>query len=173
MRRMENQKITPFFWFDHEAEEAADFYVSVFNGNPGRKMPSKIGQVNRYDEHAAAVSGQPAGSVLTIAFELEGIPFTALNGGSHLKISGGISFVVDCATQEEIDYFWDKLGSGGETGQCGWINHDRFGVTWQIVPSKLPDYIGGDSKGAGRAMQAMLQMTKLDIAKLKQAYEGK
>ena len=170
------QKITPFFWFQRQAEEAAKYYVDVFNGNPGMKKRSKIGDIQRCDEHAAKASGQPEGSVLTIAFELEGVSFTALNGGPQewAKPSGFTSFVVSCETQDEIDHFWSKLGQDGETGQCGWINHDKFGVTWQIVPSALSDYIGGeDEEGAGRAMQAMLKMTKLDIGALKKAYDGK
>lgn len=168
-------KITPFLWFDHGAEEAAAYYVDVFNGNPAMKKKSKLLTTNRYDEDSAKASGQSAGSVLTVAFELEGARFTALNGGSVLKMTGGVSFVVECETQAEIDYFWKKLGEdGGETGQCGWINHDKFGVTWQIVPASLSDYIGGDDEeGAARAMKAMLGMTKLDIAKLKAAYTGK
>lgn len=154
------------------------FYVDLFNGNPGRKKRSKIGAVLRYDKNAAKASGQPEGSVLTIAFTLEGQDFTALNGGKpegfETNLTNAISFVVECKTQKEIDYFWDKLGDSGETGQCGWINHDKFGITWQIVPSSLSKYIGGkDPKGAARAMQAMLGMTKFDIAELKKAYLGK
>jgi predicted 3-demethylubiquinone-9 3-methyltransferase (glyoxalase superfamily) len=170
------QKISPFLWFDREAEEAAEYYVATFNGNPGSKKKSKITSTMRYDESSAKASGRPEGSILTVGFELEGESFTALNGGQQpwAKPGGFVSFVISCKTQEEIDHFWDKLGAGGETGQCGWINRDRFGVTWQIVPSSLSKYVGGkDPEGAGRAMKAMLSMTKFDIKKLKKAYEGK
>lgn len=150
-------KITPFLWFDSQAEEAAKFYTSVFKN-------SKMGAIMRYDAASAKVAGRPEGSVLTVAFELEGLPFTALNGGPVLTMGGGVSFVISCDTQEEIDYYWDKLSEGGEPGQCGWINHDKFGMTWQVVPSMLPELLSNP-----RAMQAMLKMTKLDIAALKNA----
>ena len=151
------QKITPFLWFDHEAEEAAHFYTSVFKN-------SKMGSTMRYDANAAKASGMPEGSVLTASFELEGVQFTALNGGPVMKFSGAVSFVVSCETQDEIDYYWSKLSEGGEEGQCGWINRDKFGLTWQIVPSNLPELI---STPAG--MQAMLSMKKFDIAALRAA----
>ena len=151
------QKVTPFLWFDSQAEEAAKFYTSVFKN-------SKMGKVLRYDAAAAKASGRPEGSVLTVEFELEGLPFTALNGGPQLQMSGAVSFVITCDTQEEIDYYWEKLSEGGETGQCGWINRDKFGVTWQVVPAGLPELI----KTPG-GMQAMLSMTKFDIAALKAA----
>ena len=168
------QKITPFLWFENQAEEAANFYVSVFNGNPGKSISSKIGTINRYDEAGAGASGMPAGSVMVLSFGLEGQEFSALNGGPQFNFSGAISFVVDCKTQEEIDYFWEKLGEGGETGQCGWINRDKFGITWQIVPSMLGEFLSGDDpEKSQRAMEAMLKMTKIDIEKLKQAYENK
>ncbi|MES2203476.1 MAG: VOC family protein [Patescibacteria group bacterium] len=153
-------KITPFLWFDSQAEEAATFYTSVFKN-------SKIGKVMRYDAASAKASGRPEGSVLTVEFELEGLPFTALNGGPVLTMGGGVSFVISCDTQEEIDYYWEKLSAGGEPGQCGWINRDKFGMTWQVVPSMLPELI----KTPG-GMQAMLGMTKLDIAALKAASQG-
>jgi predicted 3-demethylubiquinone-9 3-methyltransferase (glyoxalase superfamily) len=168
------EKITPFLWFDHEAEEAANFYVSVFNGNPDRKKESKIGTVSRYDESSAKASGMQPGSVLIAAFELEGHSFTALNGGPHLKFSGAVSFVIDCKNQAEVDYFWEKLTEGGEAGQCGWINRDKFGLTWQIVPSALPKLLNDpDPEKSGRVMKAMLQMTKINISDLEKAAEQK
>ena len=151
------QKLTPFLWFDHEAEEAAQFYTSVFKN-------SKLGKAMRYDAAAAKASGMPEGSVLTIEFELNGLSFTALNGGPVMKFSGAVSFVITCDTQEEIDYYWDKLSEGGEAGQCGWINRDKFGLTWQVVPSNLPELISNP-----KGMQAMLGMTKFDIAALQAA----
>lgn len=169
-----NQKITPFLWFDHEAEQAANFYVSVFNANPGKKTESKVTHINRYDESGVNASGQPKGSVMTVAFELEGQRFTAINGGSFFKMSGAISFVVNCSTQEEVDHFWEKLGAQGEAGQCGWINRDKFNVTWQVVPTALVELLGDpDPVKSGRVMKAMLGMTKIDISGLKKAYENK
>ena len=168
------QKIIPFLWFATEAEEAANFYVSVFNGNPKRKIKSKLGEINRYHESGSKASGKPKDSVMVASFEIEGQQFTALNGGPQFKFSGAISFVVDCETQEEVDYFWEKLGEGGETGQCGWINRDKFGVTWQIVPSILAELMGdSDPKKSERVTQAMLTMTKIEIGELKRAYKGK
>ena len=171
-----SQKITPFLWFDHEAEEAAKFYVSVFKNNPAKPAgESKIEEESRYDEAGAAASGRPKGSVMVVSFLLNGQQFTALNGGPHFKMSGAVSFVINCATQEEVDYFWDKLTSdGGEAGQCGWVNHDKFGVTWQVVPDALTELLGDpDPVKSGRVMKAMLGMTKIDIAGLKKAHEGK
>lgn len=166
-------KITPFLWFDTKAEEAANFYVSLFNSNPGRHIPAKITATSRYDDAGASASGRPKGSVMVVSYELEGQEFTALNGGPLLKFSGAISFMINCKTQDEVDFFWEKLGEGGETGQCGWINRDRYGVTWQIVPSVLAELIGdADEKKSGRVMKAMLQMTKIDIAELQRAYSG-
>lgn len=151
------QKITPFLWFDTQAEEAARFYTTVFKD-------SKMGSIIRYDAAAAKAAGRPEGSVLTAAFEIMGLPFTALNGGPTMKFSGAVSFVIACERQEEIDYYWEHLSEGGEAGQCGWINRDKFGLTWQIVPAELPSLI--QTPGG---MQAMLRMTKLDIAALKAA----
>ena len=151
------QHITPFLWFDHQAEEAAQFYTSVFKN-------STSGNVIRYDAASAKTSGMPEGSVLTVEFELNGLSFTALNGGPQFKFSGAVSFVITCDTQEEIDYYWEKLSEGGESGQCGWINRDKFGLTWQVVPSNLPELISNP-----KGMQAMLGMTKLDIATLRSA----
>jgi predicted 3-demethylubiquinone-9 3-methyltransferase (glyoxalase superfamily) len=156
------QKITPFLWFDNQAEEAVNFYVSVFEN-------SKITNVARYGDDAAKVSGQPRGSVMTVAFELDGQPFVALNGGPMFTFSPAISFVVDCQTQEEVDRLWDQLSVGGEQQQCGWLR-DKYGVTWQIVPSVLGELMSHpDPAKSQRVMQAMLQMTKFDINGLRQA----
>jgi predicted 3-demethylubiquinone-9 3-methyltransferase (glyoxalase superfamily) len=152
------QKISPFLWFDKEAEQAVDFYTSVFKN-------SKKGDVTRYSEAGPG----PKGSVMTVSFELEGLQFTALNAGPHFKFTEAISFVVACETQDEVDYYWDKLSAGGEPGPCGWLK-DRFGLSWQIVPTTLLKFIKDpDSAKVGRVMQAMMQMKKLDIAKLKAA----
>jgi predicted 3-demethylubiquinone-9 3-methyltransferase (glyoxalase superfamily) len=148
------QKITPFLWFDNQAEDAARFYVSVFKD-------SKMGQVSRYGEGMPG----PAGSVMTAAFEIEGQSFIALNGGPVFKFTEAVSFVVNCDTQKEIDHYWDKLTAGGGTEvQCGWLK-DRFGLSWQIVPSALPELV----KKSDKVMQALLHMKKLDIATLERA----
>jgi predicted 3-demethylubiquinone-9 3-methyltransferase (glyoxalase superfamily) len=161
------QKITPFLWFDHQAEEAAKFYTSVFEN-------SKVGKILRYDEAAAKAAGGPVGSVLTIEFEIEGQKFTALNGGPEFKFNEAISFVVNCDTQEEVDYFWEKLSAdGGQESQCGWLK-DKFGVSWQIVPTVLIEMLQDkDSEKSEPVMKAMLQMQKIDIKTLKEAYERK
>ena len=159
------RKITPFLWFNDQAEEAALFYTRIFKR-------SKIVRVDRYSAESAAASGRPAGSVMTVLFELEGQPFTALNGGPAFKINEAISFVVDCRTQKEVDRLWSRLTDGGEEVQCGWLK-DRFGVSWQIVPAALDKMLRGpDPVRAGRVWQAMLSMKKLDIATLKKAYRG-
>ena len=156
------QKITPFLWFDNQAEEAVNFYLSVFKN-------SKIVNVARYGDDGAKVSGRPQGSVMTVAFQLDGQPFVALNGGPVFTFSPAISFVVDCQTQQEVDHLWEKLSAGGEQQQCGWLK-DKYGVTWQIVPSVLGELMSDpDPAKAQRVMQAMLQMTRLDIAALQQA----
>ncbi|MDO8263056.1 MAG: VOC family protein [Gallionella sp.] len=158
------QKITPFLWFDNQAEDAANFYVSVFRN-------SKILSVQRYGQEGAEVSGRPKGSVMTASFLLDGQEFVALNGGPVYKISPAISFVVNCETQEEVDEYWQKLTAGGEEVQCGWLT-DKFGVSWQIVPTQLDKLLSDpDPVKSGRVMQAMLQMKKIDIAGLKRAYE--
>jgi len=152
------QKISPFLWFDHEAEEAANFYVSIFPN-------SKIVRVMRYSEAGPG----PAGSAMTVAFELEGLPFTALNGGPHFKFNEAVSFVVHCETQDEVDYYWEKLSAGGGEVQCGWLK-DKFGLSWQVVPNVLLELMGDrDSKKASRVAQAMFKMKKLDIRALKEA----
>ena len=152
-------KITPFLWFDNQAEEAMNFYVSIFKN-------SKVLSVNRYGDGAPG----PKGTVMTANFELDGQMFTALNGGPMYTFSPAISFVVHCETQAEVDEYWEKLSEGGKENQCAWLD-DKFGVSWQIVPNALIELLGDpDPVKAGRVMQAMLQMTKIDIEKLKQAY---
>ena len=157
--------ITPCLWFDSNAEEAAKFYTSVF-------PKSKIGKVARYDDEAAKRMGRPKGSALTVEFVLGGRPFFALNGGPVFKFTEAISFSVGCKTQREVDYYWKKLSAGGQESQCGWLK-DKFGVSWQIVPSIMGKYLTDrDPEKAARVMHAMMQMGKLDIKKLKQAYEA-
>lgn len=154
------QKITTFLTFNNQAEEAVNLYVSVFKN-------SKITNVSRYGEGSPA----PAGSVMTINFLLEGQDFIALNGGPDFTFTDGISLYVDCQTQAEVDDLWEKLSAGGGKGQCGWLK-DRFGVSWQIIPSALGELLGDkDPRKAQNVMQAMLQMTKIDIAGLRRAYE--
>jgi len=156
------QKITPFLWFSDNAEEAVRFYVSIFKN-------SKIGKIARYDEAGEKVAGRPAGSVMTVGFQLEGEDFVALNGGPMFKVTEAISFVVNCETQEEVDYYWKKLSAGGKEVQCGWLK-DKFDLSWQIVPTILPELLSDkDAAKSQRVMQAMLEMVKLDIKKLKQA----
>ena len=160
------QKITPFLWFDNQAEEAAKFYTSVFKN-------SKIGRILRYDEASAKAAGRPVGSVLTVEFEIEGQKFTALNGGPQFKFNESVSFVVSCKTQEEVDYFWEKLIHGGQEFECGWLK-DKFGLSWQVTPTVLIDMLNyNDPKKAERVMKAMMQMQKIDIKKLNAAYAGK
>jgi len=159
--------ITACLWFDKQAEEAANFYVRVF-AEGGRSV--KIGKVARYGESGAKVSGQRKGTVMTVEFELDGNKFLGLNGGPLFKFSPATSFIVNCETQEDIDYFWAKLGEGGKDGQCGWIDSDRFGVSWQIVPTGLGELISDpDPVIAESTMNAMLSMKKLDLAALKKA----
>ena len=157
------QKLTPFLWFDDKAEEAMNFYVSIFKN-------SKILGVTRYGEAGPG----PKGSVMTGKFQLEGQEFVALNGGPHFKFTEAISFVVNCETQEEVDYFWEKLtADGGAESQCGWLK-DKYGLSWQVVPTILTELLKDkDASKAERVMKAMLQMKKINITTLKQAYEGK
>jgi predicted 3-demethylubiquinone-9 3-methyltransferase (glyoxalase superfamily) len=158
------RKITPHLWFEDNAEEAAKFYTSIFKN-------SRILNITHYGESAAEVSGRPKGTVMTMTFELEGQQFTALNGGPIFKFSPAISFSVNCETQEEVDYLWQKLSEGGEEEQCGWLK-DKFGVSWQIVPSILAKMIHDkDANKSERVIKAMLQMKKLDIQGLKKAFE--
>lgn len=157
-------KITPCLWFDHQAEEAMTFYVSTFKN-------SKVGRITRYGEAGAKVSGRPKGSVMTATFKIEGYEFMALNGGPHFTFSEAISLVVNCETQEEIDEYWEKLSSGGEEGVCGWLK-DKYGLSWQIVPTVLRETMqDNDAERTDRVMQAILEMKKLDITRLQQAYE--
>jgi predicted 3-demethylubiquinone-9 3-methyltransferase (glyoxalase superfamily) len=161
------QKITPCLWFDNQAEEAAKFYVSLFNN-------SALGAVTRYGKEGFEVHGGPEGSVMTVSFRLEGQEFTALNGGPRFKFSEAISFVVRCETQAEIDRYWDRLGEGGDerAKQCGWLK-DKYGASWQIIPAALFEMMSGTDKiKSERVMRAMLQMKKLDLAVLRRAYEG-
>ncbi|MDR3639536.1 MAG: VOC family protein [Isosphaeraceae bacterium] len=157
---MPSQKITPFLWFDHQAEEAAAFYTSIF-------PDSKVLKVVRYGEAGPG----PAGSAMTVEFQLQGQVFVALNGGPHFKFTEAISFVVNCQTQEEVDVYWEKLAAGGSEVQCGWLK-DKFGLSWQIVPTLLPELLNDpDPEKSGRVMKALLTMKKLDIRALKQAYD--
>lgn len=156
------QRITPFLWFDHRVEEAVNFYVAVFRH-------SRIGRIARYGEAGQDVHGQKPGTVMTIDFELEGQKFAALNGGPQFQFTEAVSFVVNCASQEEIDYYWEKLSADGDkqAQRCGWLK-DRYGLSWQIVPTVLPELMS-DPARAERVMNALLQMKKLDIAALQQA----
>jgi len=152
------QKITPFLWFDGRAEEAMNFYVSIFKH-------SKVGKVRRWGEAGPA----PKGTVMSASFELEGLQFHALNGGPAFKFTPAISLFVDCKTQEEVDELWEKLSAGGEPNRCGWLT-DKFGISWQIIPSALGEALShADPAKAKKAMEAMMQMTKIDIAELQRA----
>ncbi|HMD02190.1 MAG TPA: VOC family protein [Candidatus Baltobacteraceae bacterium] len=156
------QTITPFLWFDDQAEEAVNFYASVFEN-------SKIGDVTRYGEDSP---GEP-GKVMTIGFVLNGQEFIALNGGPQFKFTEAVSFLISCDTQQEVDALWDKLSAGGEQGQCGWLK-DKFGLSWQVIPKGLGELLGDDDpEKAKRAMQAMLQMSKIDLRKLQEARDGR
>lgn len=155
------QKITPFLWFDDKAEEAMNFYMSIFKN-------SKVVDVARYGEAGPG----PKGSVMTATFELDGLELIALNGGPHFKFTEAISLSVNCETQEEVDELWEKLSEGGEKGRCGWLK-DKYGLSWQVNPIVLGEMLRDkDPERAKRVMSAMLEMDKIDIAKLKQAYEG-
>jgi predicted 3-demethylubiquinone-9 3-methyltransferase (glyoxalase superfamily) len=160
-------KITPCLWFDDQAEEAAKFYISIFKN-------SKITRTAYYGEAGTEIHGRPPGSVMVVEFELDGRLFTALNGGPIFKFNEAISLQIDCETQEEVDYFWEKLGAGGDPDaqQCGWLK-DKFGLSWQVVPTILAELCSDPNSAKGqRAFQTMLAMKKLDIASLKRAYEG-
>lgn len=161
------QNISPCLWFDDQAEEAANYYVAIFKS-------SKVVNISRYSEAGHELHGKPPGSVMTVAFELDGQKFTALNGGPMFKFSEAISFQVHCDTQEEVDYYWERLSEGGDekAQQCGWLK-DKYGVSWQVVPTVLPLMISDpDSAKSKRAMAAMLTMKKLDIAELQRQYAG-
>jgi predicted 3-demethylubiquinone-9 3-methyltransferase (glyoxalase superfamily) len=159
------RRIRPCLWFDDQAEEAARFYTGIFKN-------SKIGKISRYGEAGREVHGRPAGSVMTVEFELDGQPFTALNGGPLFKFNEEISFQIDCRDQKEVDYYWEKLTQGGDPSaqQCGWLK-DKYGVSWQVVPAVLVDLVSDPrSEKSQRAMTAMLRMKKLDIGELERAY---
>ena len=160
-------RIAPCLWFDDRAEEAARFYVGIFKN-------SKIREISHYSDAGHEVHGRPAGSVMAVSFELNGQPFTALNGGPLFRFSEAISFQISCETQEEVDHYWSKLSAGGDPNaqQCGWLK-DKFGLSWQVVPTVLFQMLmDPDPAKSKRAMEAMLQMKKLDIAKLKRAHAG-
>jgi predicted 3-demethylubiquinone-9 3-methyltransferase (glyoxalase superfamily) len=161
--KLKIQKINPFLWFNHNAEEAVKFYTTVFK-NSSADIPVQ------YGDAGAKASGMPKGSVMTIDFELEGQRFTALNGGPEFKFTHAISFVVNCEDQQEIDYYWEKLSEGGSTEPCGWVK-DQFGVSWQIVPSKLGKWMKGDKELAEAVMAKLMKMSKIDISELEHAYE--
>ena len=159
-------RITPCLWFDNQAEDAAKFYVGIFRN-------SRIGAIARYPNAGQEITGGTPGSVMTVDFELDGQTFTALNGGPHFRFNEAVSFQVMCEDQKEIDYYWEKLGAGGDpkAQQCGWLK-DRFGLSWQVVPRGMARMMAQPGPGADRAMKAMLQMKKLDIAALERAYQG-
>ena len=158
------EQITPCLWFDSNGEEAANFYASVFKN-------AKIGRISRYGKEGHEIHGKPEGSMLTVEFELKGQKFTALNGGPLFKFNEAISFQVGCESQDEVDYYWEKLSEGGEKGQCGWLK-DKYGLSWQIVPTALGEMLQGNSTNKTESvMKALLQMRKLDIKSLKEAYE--
>jgi predicted 3-demethylubiquinone-9 3-methyltransferase (glyoxalase superfamily) len=161
------KRITPCLWFDTQAEEAARYYAGIFKN-------SKIGTITRYGAAGFETHKKPAGSVMTVEFELNGQPFTALNGGPDFKFNEAISMQVYCANQTEIDFYWEKLGAGGDPKAqvCGWLK-DKYGLSWQIVPEDMEElFKDQDSPGAQRAMEAMLKMKKIDIAELRRAYDG-
>jgi len=159
------QKITTHLWFDTQAEEAANFYVSVFKN-------AKLGPVSRYSQAGQEIHKMPVGSIMTVQFEIEGQTFLALNGGPLFQFNESISFMVNCETQEEIDYYWDKLSAVPEAEQCGWLK-DKFGVSWQVVPTGMAEMLSDpDSAKTQRAMATFMQMKKIDLEQLKRAYNG-
>jgi predicted 3-demethylubiquinone-9 3-methyltransferase (glyoxalase superfamily) len=161
------RKITPCLWFDNEGEEAANFYVGIFRN-------SKIGDISRYSTEGQEIHGKPPGSVMTVAFELDGQPFTALNGGPIFKFNEAVSLQINCDTQAEVDHYWEKLSAGGDpkAQQCGWLK-DKFGLSWQVVPTILPKLVSGpDAAKSQRVMKALLAMKKLEIAELERAARG-
>ena len=160
-------KISPCLWFDHQAEDASRFYTAIFED-------SKIVAISRYPEVGQEIHGKPSGSVMTVGFELNGKSFTALNGGPIFKFNEAVSFQIECATQEEVDYYWEQLSESGDpqAQQCGWLK-DKFGLSWQIVPQVLPELLNDpDTEKSQRAFQAMMQMKKLDIEGLQRAFAG-
>ena len=156
------QRITPFLWFNNDAEDAVKFYVSVFKN-------SRIGQTTHYTKESSEAAGQPEGTVMTIAFELDGQPFTAINGGPHFKFTEAVSFVINCESQDEIDYYWNKLSEGGDPKSqvCGWLK-DRFGLSWQVTPAELSKLMSDPAKTAA-VMKEVLKMKKIDLATLRRA----
>ncbi|MGI0063613.1 MAG: VOC family protein [Nitrosopumilaceae archaeon] len=163
---MSVQKITPFLWFDNQAEEATKFYTSIFRD-------SKIGKVTRYGKEGYEIHRMPEGMIMTTEFQIEGQKFVTINGGPHFKFNEAISFVVNCVTQEEVDYYWEKLSEGGDekVQMCGWLK-DKYGLSWQVIPTVLVQMLQDkDKKKSEKVMGAMLQMKKIDIKKLKHAYE--
>jgi predicted 3-demethylubiquinone-9 3-methyltransferase (glyoxalase superfamily) len=160
------QKITPCLWFDDQAEEAAKFYCSVFKN-------SKIGRISRFPSAGQEIHHKPAGSVMTVEFELDGQPFVALNGGPQFKFDEAVSFQVFCDTQADVDYYWSKLtAGGGQEGPCGWLK-DKFGLSWQVVPTAIPKMMTDpDTAKSARVMNAFMTMKKLDIAAIERAYQG-
>jgi predicted 3-demethylubiquinone-9 3-methyltransferase (glyoxalase superfamily) len=159
------QKIAPFLWFDTQAEQAAEFYTSVFEN-------SRIKQINRYSRAGYETHGQEAGTVMTVEFEICGQTFVALNGGPLFKFTEAVSFAIACENQDEIDYFWSKLSEGGEESRCGWLK-DKYGLSWQVVPAALPQILNdADAAARDRVMDAVLKMKKFDLHKLQQAYAG-
>jgi predicted 3-demethylubiquinone-9 3-methyltransferase (glyoxalase superfamily) len=164
---MQMTRLVPCLWFADQAEQAAEFYTSIFKR-------SRIVSITRYGHAGVEIHGRPAGSVMTVDFELDGHPFTALNGGPVFTFNEAVSFQIICATQEEVDFYWDRLTAGGNPAaqQCGWLK-DKFGLSWQVVPEGMQEMLSDPgSEAASRAMTAMLQMKKLDIAELKRAFEG-
>lgn len=158
------QKITTFLWFNDKAEEAAQFYTSIFKN-------SKIGTITRYREAAANASGRPPGSVMTVVFQLDGQEFIALNSGPHFQFTEAVSLVINCDTQAEIDNFWAKLSAGGQESQCGWLK-DKYGLSWQIVPAQIERWLGDENpEKSARVMGAVLQMRKLDMKTIQAAYD--
>jgi predicted 3-demethylubiquinone-9 3-methyltransferase (glyoxalase superfamily) len=159
------QKITPFLWFDTQAEQAAEFYTSIFKN-------SRIKQINRYGRAGYETHGQEAGMVMTVEFDICGQTFMALNGGLLFEFTEAVSFAIACENQEEIDYFWSKLSEGGEESRCGWLK-DKYGLSWQVVPAVSPQILNdADPAARDRVMDAVLQMKKFDLQRLQQAYEG-
>ena len=165
---MLSQRLTPCLWFDNQAEEAANYYVSIF-------ADSRIKAITRYPSAGQEIHHQPAGSVMVVSFELDGHSFTALNGGPLFKFNEAVSFQVNCKTQDEIDYYWERLGEGGDpkAQQCGWLK-DRYGLSWQVTPEGMEGMLeDADSPGAQRAMTEMLEMKKIDMDALQRAYDGR
>ena len=165
---MITQRLTPCLWFDDQAEEAANYYVGIFKN-------SRINAITRYSSAGQEFHHRPPGSVMVVSFELDGHTFTALNGGPVFRFTEAVSFQVNCKSQDEIDYYWDRLGAGGDpkAQQCGWLK-DKFGLSWQVVPGGMEEMLkDAESPGAKRAMNAMMQMKKIDMDALQRAYDGK